>query len=73
MQSRISILKANLRKTPIAQDVNIEYLAKVTHGFSGADLTEISQRVSRRNLYHALICDFLTKNISIVRGFFKGS
>jgi len=45
--SRISILKANLRKTPIAQDVNIEYLAKVTHGFSGADLTEISQRACK--------------------------
>jgi transitional endoplasmic reticulum ATPase len=45
--SRISILKANLRKTPIAADVNIEYLAKVTHGFSGADLTEISQRACK--------------------------
>merc|ERR1712224_608589 len=44
--SRISILKANLRKTPIAADV-LEYLAKVTHGFSGADLTEISQRACK--------------------------
>jgi len=45
--SRISILKANLRKTPIAKDVNLDYLAKVTHGFSGADLTEISQRACK--------------------------
>jgi len=45
--SRISILKANLRKTPIAKEVNIDYLAKVTHGFSGADLTEISQRACK--------------------------
>lgn len=27
------------------QDVELEYIAKVTHGFSGADLTEICQRV----------------------------
>jgi len=29
------------------QDVDIEYLAKVTHGFSGADLTEICQRACK--------------------------
>ncbi len=42
--SRISILKANLRKTPMAKEVDLEYLARVTKGFSGADLTEICQR-----------------------------
>ena len=46
LQSRMSILKANLRKTPIADEVDLGYLAKVTNGFSGADLTEICQRVS---------------------------
>ncbi|XP_031567979.1 transitional endoplasmic reticulum ATPase [Actinia tenebrosa] len=45
--SRISILKANLRKSPIAKDVELEYIAKVTHGFSGADLTEICQRACK--------------------------
>jgi len=29
------------------QDVDIDYLAKVTHGFSGADLTEICQRACK--------------------------
>jgi len=42
--SRTAILKANLRKTPVAKDVDLNYLAKVTKGFSGADLTEICQR-----------------------------
>merc|ERR1712190_158024 len=42
--SRISILGAALRKTPVAQEVDIAYLAKLTNGFSGADLTEICQR-----------------------------
>lgn len=46
-KSRINILKAALRKSPIAKDVDLGYLAKVTHGFSGADLTEICQRACK--------------------------
>lgn len=45
--SRSAILKANLRKSPLAKDVDLGYLAKVTHGFSGADLTEICQRACK--------------------------
>jgi len=45
--SRNNILKACLRKSPIAPDVDIDYLAKTTHGFSGADLTEICQRAAK--------------------------
>ncbi|XP_022087240.1 transitional endoplasmic reticulum ATPase [Acanthaster planci] len=45
--SRVSILKANLRKSPVSADVDMVYLAKVTHGFSGADLTEICQRACK--------------------------
>ncbi|KAG1680688.1 Transitional endoplasmic reticulum ATPase [Nymphon striatum] len=46
-QSRENILKANLRKSPISNEVKLDYLAKVTHGFSGADLTEICQRACK--------------------------
>ncbi|XP_019852878.1 PREDICTED: transitional endoplasmic reticulum ATPase-like isoform X3 [Amphimedon queenslandica] len=46
-KSRVSILKANLRKSPIAQDIDLEFLAKKTEGFSGADLTEICQRACK--------------------------
>jgi transitional endoplasmic reticulum ATPase len=42
--SRVQILKANLRKSPVSKDVDLNYLAKMTQGFSGADLTEICQR-----------------------------
>jgi len=42
--SRLSILKANLRKTPVAKEVDMKFLANMTKGFSGADLTEICQR-----------------------------
>ena len=37
-------MKSNLRKTPVSSDVHLDYIAKVTKGFSGADLTEICQR-----------------------------
>jgi len=43
-ESRLSILRAVLRKSPVAPDVDLTYLAKKTEGFSGADLTEICQR-----------------------------
>ncbi|XP_063962317.1 transitional endoplasmic reticulum ATPase-like [Lytechinus pictus] len=45
--SRISILQANLRKSPVDKGVDLLYLAKVTQGFSGADLTEICQRACK--------------------------
>jgi transitional endoplasmic reticulum ATPase len=44
LASRMAILKAALRKSPVAKDVNLDFLAQHTHGFSGADLTEICQR-----------------------------
>ncbi|CAH1253145.1 VCP [Branchiostoma lanceolatum] len=52
--SRISILKANLSKSPVSQDVDLGYLAKVTHGFSGADLTEICQRACKLAIREAI-------------------
>lgn len=45
--SRLSILKATLRKSPIASDVDLAFLSKSTKGFSGADLTEICQRACK--------------------------
>ncbi|XP_046838255.1 transitional endoplasmic reticulum ATPase TER94 [Vespa crabro] len=46
-KSREAIFRANLRKSPVAKDVDLSYIAKVTHGFSGADLTEICQRACK--------------------------
>lgn len=46
-ESRVSIFKANLRKSPIADDITFEQLADVTEGFSGADITEICQRAAK--------------------------
>ncbi|KAF1765141.1 hypothetical protein GCK72_005093 [Caenorhabditis remanei] len=45
--SRLQIFKASLRKTPLAADLDLNFLAKNTVGFSGADLTEICQRACK--------------------------
>ena len=47
LPSRIGILKANLRKTPISRDIDINFLGQLTDGFSGADLTEICQKAAK--------------------------
>merc|ERR1711871_1457455 len=47
VESRKSILRAVLRKSPVAQDVPLDYLAEKTDKFSGADLTEICQRAAK--------------------------
>merc|ERR1712125_291273 len=42
-ESRLSILRATLRKSPVSQEVDLSYLASQTDKFTGADLTEICQ------------------------------
>lgn len=55
--SRIGILKAQLRKTPVAADVNIEYIASRTHGFSGADLGFVTQRAVKLAIKQSIAID----------------
>lgn len=45
--SRLQIFKACLRKSPVSRDVDLVALARYTHGFSGADITEICQRACK--------------------------
>ena len=55
--SRESILKAQLRKTPVSTDVNIAYIASKTHGFSGADLGFITQRAVKLAIKQSIAAD----------------
>jgi len=55
--SRMAILKANLRKSPVADSVDLPYLAKMTRGFSGADLTEICQRACKLAIRESIDAD----------------
>ncbi|GAY58086.1 hypothetical protein CUMW_184380 [Citrus unshiu] len=45
--SRLQIFKSCLRKSPVSKDVDLKAIAKYTHGFSGADITEICQRACK--------------------------
>jgi transitional endoplasmic reticulum ATPase len=45
--SRVAILNAVLRNSPVAGNVDLDFLANNTNGFSGADLTEICQRACK--------------------------
>merc|ERR1719482_1219987 len=45
--SRINILKSCLRKSPLSPDIDLAFIAKMTPGYSGADLTEICQRSAK--------------------------
>ena len=55
--SRAGILKAQLRKTPVAPDVDLAYIASRTHGFSGADLGFITQRAVKLAIKEAISLD----------------
>lgn len=55
--SRLSILKANLRKSPIAKDVDLAFMGRITEGFSGADLTEICQRACKAAIRESIQAD----------------
>merc|ERR1711939_270929 len=46
-ESRLSVLKAVLRKSPVSKEVDLSYLAAQTEKFTGADLTEICQRAAK--------------------------
>ncbi|MCR8473765.1 MAG: CDC48 family AAA ATPase [Thermoproteota archaeon] len=53
-KGRLEILKIHTRGTPLAPDVDLEKIAEITYGYSGADLAllckEAAMKVLRRNL-----------------------
>jgi len=55
--SRLSILQACLKKSPVSPEVDLSFLAKNTHGFSGADLTEICQRAAKLAIRESIDAD----------------
>jgi len=47
LESRRSILRAVLKKTPLSPEVDLDFMASQTEKFTGADLTEICQRAAK--------------------------
>lgn len=54
-------MKANLKKTPLAEDLSLSDLAKITEGMSGADLTEICQQAAKVAIRQSIMADIQRK------------
>lgn len=46
MEGRLKILKIHTRNMPLSEDVSLDKLAEVTHGFVGADLASLSKEAA---------------------------
>lgn len=55
--SRENIIRAQLRKTPVAGDVDMAFIASKSHGFSGADLGFVTQRAVKLAIKQAISTD----------------
>ena len=55
--SRVNVLKAVLRKSPTAQNINMDFLADLTEGFTGADITELCQRATKAAIRESIEAD----------------
>jgi len=64
--SRLSILRANLRKTPLDKNVDINVLAQITEGFSGADLTELCQKATKSAIADAIAAEARQKEAMLL-------
>src|ERR687885_382112 len=53
-EGRFDILQIHTRGMPLTEDVNLESIAKVTHGFVGADLEVLSKEAAMRSLRRIL-------------------
>lgn len=51
---RSEILEIHTRGMPLTQDVNLESIAKITHGFVGADLESVCREAAMRSLRRVL-------------------
>jgi transitional endoplasmic reticulum ATPase len=56
-ESRVNIFKASLRRSPLAENIDIQSLARVTEGFSGADINEICQRAAKNAIRESILKD----------------
>jgi transitional endoplasmic reticulum ATPase len=59
MPARQGVLEATLRKSPVAANVPLSFIAQKTEGFSGADLAELCQRAAKAAIRDAIAADEL--------------
>merc|ERR1711988_300376 len=61
LPARQNILEANLRKSPVAPNVPLWFLAQKTEGFSGADLSELCQLAAKAAVRDLIATEELNK------------
>merc|ERR1711871_1309301 len=60
--SRAGIINAVLRKSPVDPTVDRDYIARITNGFSGADITEICNRAAKVAVREAISKEVEVRN-----------
>jgi transitional endoplasmic reticulum ATPase len=63
--ARKNIFKANLRKTPVAENVPYDFLAEQTEGFSGADIAGLCQRAVKSAIRDAIEAEAEFKRMQV--------
>ncbi len=66
--SRLGILKATLRKSPVSSEVDLEFLASQLDKFTGADLTEICQRTAKMAIRENIMKDMERERLRATSG-----
>merc|ERR1712066_49780 len=56
---RQGILESTLKKTPVAPNVPMDFLARITEGFSGADLAGLCQHAAKAGIRDAIAAEEL--------------
>merc|ERR1719373_1530996 len=59
LPARQGILEATFKKSPVAPNVPMSFVAQKTEGFSGADLAELGQRAAKAAIRDAIAADEL--------------
>merc|ERR1712187_715672 len=62
LPARQGILEATFKKSPIAPNVPMSFIAQKTEGFSGADLAELGQRAAKAAIRDAIAAEELDKD-----------
>ncbi|MEM2083451.1 MAG: AAA family ATPase [Nitrososphaerota archaeon] len=61
-KARLQILKIYTNKMPLSPDVSLEYLAKITDGYTGADLENICREAALQAMRRDINSDVVTFN-----------
>jgi transitional endoplasmic reticulum ATPase len=71
-EGRLSILKIHTRNMPLAKNVNLDELARITHGFVGADINALAKEAAMNVLRNLLPKLKMEENVPIPEEILQG-